>query len=387
MKRIGWALFVMTTGANMPAPLFPFYQRQYHLSALMVTFLFAIYAICLIPCMLIVGSWAKHYDPKRLTLIGVSCAIVATGLFLWDHQAWQLFLARSMEGISLGLFMGPGTALFIQQSPSTSRIPVVTGASVMTMVGFGLGPLIAAITLGVFSARQEDVSYILLLVALLSAWGGLATLTPRKRILSAFESSRQTISFSTRTRFWRLYAPAGFTLFALNGTAIALIPADAARVFHTTNPLWAGILLFVVLGGGGVVQFSHWPQDAVQRIRWGMGCLLAGAWLMIAASFLQSPALLLEGMALQALGGGWTFQAALYGVTHLTDFASTAVIMSWFYIAAYVGMIIPVLFTGWITDLWGLPTALGVLGVFMTTGGLVTLYQSKAPIPPSTLEE
>ncbi len=174
MKRIGWALFVMTAGANMPAPLFPFYQRQYHLSALMVTFLFAIYAICLIPGMLIVGSWAKHYDPKRLTLIGASCAIVATGLFLWDHQAWQLFLARSMEGISLGLFMGPGTALFIQQSPSTSRIPVVTGASVMTMVGFGLGPLIAAITLGVFSARQEDVSYILLLVALLSAWGGIS---------------------------------------------------------------------------------------------------------------------------------------------------------------------------------------------------------------------
>ncbi len=104
---------------------------------------------------------------------------------------------------------------------------------------------------------------------------------------------------------------------------------------------------------------------------------------MIAASFLQSPVLLLEGMALQALGGGWTFQAALYGVTHLTDFASTAVIVSWFYIAAYVGMIIPVLFTGWITDLWGLPTALGVLGVFMTTGGLVTLYHSINPKPQS----
>ena len=107
---------------------------------------------------------------------------------------------------------------------------------------------------------------------------------------------------------------------------------------------------------------------------------------MISASFLRSPILLLGGMVLQALGGGWTFRAALYGVTHLTNSAATASIVSWFYIAAYVGMIIPVLFTGWITDLWGLPRALGVLGVLMTLGGFVTFYQSKtASLSSSTL--
>ncbi len=44
----------------------------------------------------------------------------------------------------------------------------------MTMVGFGLGPLLAAImiTLRIFSIRQDTVPYILLLGVLLSAWGG-----------------------------------------------------------------------------------------------------------------------------------------------------------------------------------------------------------------------
>ncbi len=86
--------------------------------------------------------------------------------------------------------------------------------------------------------------------------------------------------------------PAGFTLFALNGTAIALIPADAVTVFHTTNPLWAGMLLFLVLGGGGVAQLSPWPVDVQQRLRWGLASLLGGAWLMISASFWNIPGLL-----------------------------------------------------------------------------------------------
>ncbi len=178
--------------------------------------------------------------------------------------------------------------------------------------------------------------------------------------------------------YWRLYAPAGFTLFALNGTAIALIPADAVTVFHTTNPLWAGMLLFLVLGGGGVAQLSPWPVDVQQRLRWGLASLLGGAWLMISAGFWNIPGLLWGGMALQALGSGWSFRAALYGVTHLTDSSVTATMVSFFYMAAYCGMILPVLFTGWITDFWGLPVALGVLGVFLTLIGLRTLHQSQA---------
>lgn len=375
MKRAGWALLIMTTGANMSAPLFPFYQHQYHLSALMVTFLFAIYAICLIPGMYMAGTWARNYGPKRFTLLGVTCAMAATVLFLWDQRVWNLFVARSLEGMALGLFMGPGTALFIHQSAGASRRRIVASASVMTMVGFGLGPLISAIALSAFSNRQGDIPYMLLLGGLVSAWMALASLPSRRPTPSPEHLSRHTNLSWGGTTFWRLYAPIGFTLFGLNGTAIALIPADVATVFHSSNPLWAGILLFIVLGGGGLAQLTPWPGEARQRLRWGMGGLLTGAWLMISASFAMSPILLLGGMVVQALGGGWTFRAALYGVTRLTD--STATIVSWFYIAAYVGMIIPVLFTGWVADWLGLPTAFGALGILMTIGGLMPLSQAK----------
>lgn len=387
MKRTGWALLVMTTGANFSAPVFPIYQHQYHLSALMVTFLFAIYAICLIPCMVIAGTSAKRYGPKRLTLLGVTSAMAATGLFLWNHHAWNLFLARALEGAALGLFMGPGTALFINQTSGTSRNRMVTSASIMTMVGFGLGPLITSFALWIVSTRQVIIPYIFLLMMLLSAWGALVTLPSRTPTLSPEHSPRRRISSVARTEFWRLYAPMGFTLFALNGTAIALIPSDVGMVFHSANPLWTGLLLFVVLGGGGMAQLSLWPEEPRHRLRWGMGSLLVGTWLMISASFWKVPGLLIGGMIFQALGGGWTFRAALYGVTRLTDSTATATIVSWFYIAAYVGMIIPVLFTGWVTDLWGLPKALGVLGLFMTFGGFVPLYKFKSPSLSSTLTD
>ena len=75
----------------------------------------------------------------------------------------------------------------------------------------------------------------------------LAILTSRTRILCAYNSTCQAISLAARTRFCRLYKPAGFTLFALNGTAIALIFCgwanyiDLARFFlssvESTMPL------------------------------------------------------------------------------------------------------------------------------------------------------
>lgn len=56
MKRMLWIVLMMSCGATYISSLFPLYGKYYQLSSLEITILFAVYAVILLPTLLIVGA-------------------------------------------------------------------------------------------------------------------------------------------------------------------------------------------------------------------------------------------------------------------------------------------------------------------------------------------
>ena len=118
----------------------------------------------------------------------------------------------------------------------------------------------------------------------------LAILTSRTRILCAYNSTCQAISLAARTRFCRLYKPAGFTLFALNGTAIALIFCgwanyiDLARFFlssvESTMPLEMQLMSDCPTGYTRRLNSSTFCEFAVLSFSPNLPCRREFWWLL-----------------------------------------------------------------------------------------------------------
>uniref|UniRef100_UPI00046E8044 MFS transporter n=1 Tax=Paenibacillus forsythiae TaxID=365616 RepID=UPI00046E8044 len=143
MKRMLWTILIMATGATLSSPLYPLYQEQFHLSSLEITLLFAVYAVFLLPTLLIAGPVANVRGLKKVTLSGVAASIVSAILFMAGNQAWTLYLARIFEGIGFGTFMGTATTFLLQQTPKARAVKALPLSSMAVMLGFGLGPAIS----------------------------------------------------------------------------------------------------------------------------------------------------------------------------------------------------------------------------------------------------
>ncbi len=118
----------------------------------------------------------------------------------------EIIVGFSNQGVSLGLFMGPGTAFFLHPSSGNERARMAMVASVTTMMGFGLGPLMTAVVLGLSPSLHDQLPYILLLGALLTAFGALVSVPAHHPMASSSPSLRPRIVPQAWRGYWRLYA-------------------------------------------------------------------------------------------------------------------------------------------------------------------------------------
>ncbi|MCQ4637097.1 MFS transporter [Anaerovorax odorimutans] len=378
MKRILWAILMIAVSTNLPAPLFPVYQQQYGLNPLAITALFAVYAACLLPLLLVSGSLADRRGNKQVVAIGLLCAVLSAGCFLIAAGPVMLYIARVLEGFAVGCFMGTSNAFLVENSKGNVQ-NALGYASMFNMFGFGFGPLLCGLIAQYIPFFSYQLPFLLLLIALLSALLMLLPIKSEKKPAST-SAKRSRISLGVpdenKQVFWFFIAPAAFLMLALNGVVISLVPTYVKTLFHTSNLSYSGVLLFIMLFGSGVAQLIRRPGRAEKRIQWGILFLILGTWGMIAAAPFSSIALLLLSMLLQALGTGWTFQSALRMTGEISTPENRSRIISTFYVCAYSGMAFPTIGIGLLSTLWDLNTALFAFGILLTAAGAAVVIRS-----------
>jgi MFS family permease len=375
MKKMLWVIFMMSTGTSFTAPLFPLYQEQYRLSSLQITILFAMYAIFLLPTLLIVGSRGSGWGLKRVLRISILLSILATLLFMASHQAWLVYGARMLEGIAYGSFTGTAVAFLLKHTSKEKAGKAILLSGMAVSVGFGLGPALAGLIIEYLHLMPLRAPFWLLTVLLLSAWVSLETLQDED--FQARKERRRATSISLgvsneiKPHFWSFSALPVFTLFTLNGTVLSLIPSFVKNVIHTSNLAVSGLLILLLMGGGTMIQMLPWFKQPVVRLRIGIALLACGAWLVVLSGTSGSISLMWIGVLVQALGSGWTFQISLRLAGELPNASERPKVITTYYFAGYIGFIVPIVGVGLLTYLFDLYVSLIVLNVLAS---LVVLY-------------
>ncbi len=371
MKRILWAILWIAISANLPAPLFSLYQANYQLNDLAITTLFAIYAACLLPVLLISGSLADLKGLRWVSGIGLILAFLSALFFYFAINYWMLYIARILEGLAVGLFMGTSNALLLQYSEREVS-KSLNYSSILTMFGFGFGPLLCGLIVQYSPFIPHQLPYLLLLIGLGSALVLFSRLEKKDQQLKKDTKIRITLGIPEASKkfFWLFVGPAAFTMLALNGIVISLIPTYTKVLFHSNNLAFSGILLFLMLSGSGLAQLISYPHKRILRVQMGIFFLIIGTWFMIVAAPMQNLYILTWGMIFQAIGTGWTFQGTLQLTGQISSSKNRSLVMSTFFVCAYSGMAFPTIGIGFLSTIWGLMTALLAFGLLITVVGI-----------------
>jgi MFS family permease len=372
MKRMLCVVLMMSCGATYISSLFPVYGKNYQMSSLEITILFAVYAAILLPTLLIVGAKGSSWGLKRVLRISIWISIASTLLFIASQNVWMLYAARILEGIAYGAFTGTATAFLLKQTSPNKMGTALKFSGVAVNIGFGMGPAISGLVVQYVHIQPLRMPFWFLLFMLLSS---LVLLEILPKLEDAQKPASAKISLGVpdniRFHFWSFIGLPAFTFFMLGGIVLSLIPSFVKNVIHSSNLSTAGLLMFMLLGVAALMQFFPWVQNPVARMRIGIVFLAIGPWIIVSSGQTGNLFLLCAGMLIQGIGAGWTFQASLRFAGQLPKPEERPRVISAFYLCAYAGFIIPPIGVGVLTQFFSLNFSLVLLNSF---AALVVIY-------------
>jgi predicted MFS family arabinose efflux permease len=375
------AFLVTMLGATLPTPLYPLYQRELGFGGLMVTVVFAMYAVGVLAALLLVGRLSDQVGRKAVLLPGLGVAAASSLVFLIPGSLAALFVGRVLSGVSAGIFTGVATATLVDLAPEDGRARAGLLAAVVNVLGLGLGPVVAG-------ALADHAPYPLVLPYLLhvalvvvATLGMLPVPEPvgRQPGPVRLRVQRFGVPEEVRPTFVRA-AVAGFAGFAVFGFFTAVSPLFLGQVLHETSHLVTGLVVFALLGSATVGQVAS--ARLPERTSLLGGCLALAVGTGIVAVGLTTARLpvLLAGAVVAGLGQGASFRAGLQAVTGGAPADRRSEVSSTFFLVLYVAISIPVIGVGAGAQVFGLvPTAVVFAGLvaLLALGAFASLLRRR----------
>ncbi len=327
-----------------------------------ITLLFAVYAVALLPTLLVVGPLSDQIGRKTILIPSMIIMVLASIVLAANHFA-ALFIGRALQGMATGAFLGTCTAAMVDHA-GEQRNRALRQASFTTMIGFGLGPFTAGLLLQSIPWRPLQVPYIvhilLMGIGILAIW----TVPEARSVKNQVRLKIQIgLPKAIRAGFLRFVGPAGLIFFAFNGTVIALIPSFSSQVLHVANHAIAGGLIFLMMLSGGIAQLLNLQIQLISITKIGLALTVAGAFLMITSGVWQSPPTMLVATIVEGVGNGLAFKGGLGLAGTLGTADTRAQVVSCYYIAGYTGFSVPVFVGGVLANHFGMIHGLLILAV------------------------
>lgn len=354
---LAFAFLVVMLGTTLPTPLYPIYQAEYGFSQLVITLIFAVYAIGVIGALIATGRWSDQLGRRPMLLAGMAFAGLSDVIFLAGDSLGMLLVGRVISGISAGIFTGTATVAVIELAPHAYKARATLAATAVNMGGLGLGPLVAGILVTWLPAPLE-LSYglhlVMLAVAVWLVWRAPETVSraakPDLRV--------QRLSLPREVR--GVFLPAalvGFAGFAVLGFFNSMAPAFMQEVLGERNLAVIGLvvcLVFIASTLGQSLQSRLAPQ---WRLPMGCVCLLVGVSLIGTGIATHWMTAFFCGALIAGAGQGIGFRSGLGAVAAACPADQRGAVTSTFFVVAYVALSIPVVGIGFATHFVGLVSA------------------------------
>ncbi|PPF38849.1 MFS transporter [Rathayibacter sp. AY1A3] len=368
---IAVAFLTVMAFSTVPTPLYAIYQQRDGFPAFVVTVVFAAYAVGVVASLFLAGHVSDWLGRRRILLASILVEVLAAAVFLLWPDVPGLILARLLTGLGVGALTATATAHLSElravarpeEGPGTSRAV----SALVNMGGLALGPLVG----GVFAATVREplvVPYAVFLVLLVVLGIGVALVpetVERREVLPAYRPQRLAVPAASRGVF--LSAAVGaFAGFAVFGLFTSLAPTFLAGRFGETSHLEAGAVSFGVFAAGAVAQLVSIRLSSRTALRLAAVALTAGLLLVATGAVIVSVSAFIVGGVLAGAGVGLLFRLALGVAGSLATDETRGEVLAAVFLAAYLGLAVPVLAIGAALALLpAVPVLLGFVAVVL----------------------
>lgn len=359
MWLMAYAFAVVMAGTTLPTPLYPAYEQRLGFTALVITVIFAVYAVGVIAALVFLGSLSDQLGRRPAMLAALALSAASAVAFLLAGGLGALLAGRALSGLSAGICAGAGTAALVDLAPP-GRQSFASGVAVAANLGgLGCGALLA----GVMAASAPAPLR-------LPFWADLALLTPAFAVVirvpetvrrsggQVVRRQRLRVPAQLRGTFIRA-AAAGFASFAMSGLFSAVAPTFLATLLQQPSPALAGAMVFALFTASAAGQLALGRMPPRTGLAAGCTGVIVGAGLVAAALEMGSLALLIAGAVVAGLGQGLSVGAGLAALNAQAPPGRRGEVASSYFVVLYIALSIPIVGVGLATQITGLrPAAL-----------------------------
>ncbi len=372
------AVAIAMVGSSAPSPIYGLYQQHMHFDHAMLTAIYGAYSLGTVAALFVLGQLSDRIPDRRVLLTAaLACSALGGLLMALAHSVPALLIGRFFAGMGTGCIMGPATAALVELDPMRDRVRAAVLATVAVTGGITSGIVITA------AALEAHVAPTLVPFAVIMIGASLAILllrivpwAPRDVVpATAHRETREKPSLSLMIReagpgFW-LSCAGMATAWMVGGCFLALGAIFARQLAGIHNPALAGLTIAVFQIVAGCVQLGSRNVAPRRLVLAGLGLMIAGLLLALLAAAFSVAALFAIGALLTGGGYGAAFSAAAAIGNRSAPAQGRATIVSFTYIAGYLGNLIPVITLGLIADHCGLFAAMAPLAAAATVFGLL----------------
>ncbi|MCK2029880.1 MFS transporter [Microbacterium galbinum] len=360
------AQIVMMMGASAPSPFYPVLAQQIGFDAIVISAVFAVYAVALLLTLLTAGSLSDHIG-RRPVAVGGFLLLAASMVLFWHADAVvTLFLARILQGAASGLLISALSATVLDFAPAGRPKAAALWNSLSPGIGLASGALVSAVLLDVTGEALLDVfaplttAYVLL-AALFFA---IPETAPRRPGVWASLSFRLSVPSSIRSDFWR-GAPAVIAGWATGGLFLSLGANIVRGELGGEAHIWQGLGVVLLAGVGAVTAFALRTLPARTTVLFGTAALAVGTALSLAALSVQSLPFYLVAAGVTGMGFGTAFSGVVASLAPKIPATERADTFAVIYVLAYLAFGVPAVAAGLLVGVVGLEAVCFGYGVIV----------------------
>ncbi|MDQ0643800.1 MFS transporter [Microbacterium murale] len=377
--RFGFALAVvaqilMMAGASAPSPFYPVLAEQIGFAAIVITAVFAVYAIALLLTLLTAGSLSDHVGRRPVVIVGF--VLLAGSMLLFSHadSVALLVMARIIQGIASGLLLSALSAAVLDLAPPARPATAALWNALSPGIGLATGALLSGVALDIMGEPLLDV-----FGPLTAVYGILAVLfffapetAPKKPGVWASLQFRLSIPQGIRADFWRA-APAVVAGWATGGLFLSL----GANIVHNQlggiAHIWQGLGVVLLAGVGAITAFVLRRRSPRTITIFGTAALAAGTALSLGALALGSLAAYLIAAAVTGMGFGTAFSGVIASLAPRIPATERADTFAVIYVLAYLAFGVPAVIAGMLVGVVGLGAVCVGYGVIVISLSVLAL--------------
>lgn len=368
---VSLALCIGTIGTALASPLYPIYQQLWQLLPSHITYIFVAYMFGCLTTLLFLGRSSNSFGFIRTLQTGLFFAVIGLTLSVFASNSYFLGFGRFIIGIASGLISTSAMLGLIYTIPDSHKQNAAQLSSIITVLGFGLGPFIGG-AIAQFSDDPLITPYLPVIAAAILSLLSLFS-------IKSLNFDRQPFSVAPHLelpeiQFKKLFYIASFTAFCAFGSFslfASLAPSFIKNIIPWHGPLISGATIASILLVSALVQFIAKSIDIHKALNLGLILLISSYVILSICMIMHWSALFFISVICVGMGHGLSLLGAFALVHHMTNIENRAAVISTYLFIAYFGTIVPIIVAGYLSDHFGLMA--GVLG-FCLGVGILCIY-------------